>query len=994
MSEIDDILKGAPAYKPDATSNPSKASRPVESEIDAALKDAPSTARGVGGLAKDVGAWALKGAVAVPEAVVGLADIPTGGAVGKFLENEGGMVGFRPKQANEAINEWHTDATKEAQRKYQQAEGFGGKFMAAVENPSNIVGSVIESAPSMFAGGLVGRGLLGATRLGQMGAKGAALAGSAGEGVMSAGSAAEQIRQETADGRLTPEQSTAAAATGLSTFGIGALSGKLANKLGIGDIDTMLAQGKAGIAKQAADKAASAAVNPMVQQAAKSIPRQVIEGAISEGLLEELPQSVSEQVIQNLALGKPWYEDVDTSAVMGVLSGGAMGAGAAGYQGFLSRGEPAQTPVHPPQTPPTEPDQPYTGPTLALPAPPQGSIEVGSDGTARTPEYQRPRYVGDMAGDITDVMPKPEGVQTTAHVDPVRQSVQQAADAGGALSSAALTAIDSGAAQAAQPATAYEPPVISLEEADAIDQAAYEQFFSSMDADPVVGRYLEDDNDIPDFGAASNTSDEDFLRAMGATDKEINDAIATTRQSAIQASRAAGNAGAQANEPAGPLQAARAAESGQEGQVTTPTIGAQANAQAGETQQAISEQPQTGSQAPAARARAGAAGDAAPNGGRGIQAAGLTNGSTTISNDGARAAPQTGAQGQAQGAEPEFTTLKTVDGYTVTVRTSDLNSDKPRLRQYTKDGKSKAVPAIARDNLDPAGEKRAANAVEDASNPLFNVITAKNGNAFASESAAARELNRVGMGATHEVVQADSVQPGVQGFLIRRKQGEAMEPAGQTTATPTNNIATPATPTAIPVATDQAPTSETAQPKAVVAAQPAPPSTPSKPVPNPAALQRIAEGKAYFFSRDKADAFVADNALADGYEVVQDNKRFVVQAKKPATTAGVAQQATDAATQEQGGDNNTPANEREESSKPAAPAQQPADTDLASIFERLDRRGRMKSAAEAEAKAHPRAEQIAAVQDQFHDILLALMEQGKLEVNGQKSLTEDNKSCL
>ena len=48
--------------------------------------------------------WAaLRGAVAVPETVVGLADIPTGGAVGQFLENKDGMVGFRPKQAKEAI---------------------------------------------------------------------------------------------------------------------------------------------------------------------------------------------------------------------------------------------------------------------------------------------------------------------------------------------------------------------------------------------------------------------------------------------------------------------------------------------------------------------------------------------------------------------------------------------------------------------------------------------------------------------------------------------------------------------------------------------------------------------------------------------------------------------------------------------------------------------------------------------------------------------------
>ncbi|WP_289241276.1 hypothetical protein [Delftia sp.] len=74
---------------------------------------------------RDAAAWAAKGAVAVPEAVVGLADIATGGRAGKLLENEGGAVGFRPKQAREAINEWHSDATKEAQRKFQEAEESG-----------------------------------------------------------------------------------------------------------------------------------------------------------------------------------------------------------------------------------------------------------------------------------------------------------------------------------------------------------------------------------------------------------------------------------------------------------------------------------------------------------------------------------------------------------------------------------------------------------------------------------------------------------------------------------------------------------------------------------------------------------------------------------------------------------------------------------------------------------------------------------------------------
>lgn len=301
-------------------------------------------ARGVKGWARDIAATAVKGAIAVPEAVVGLADIPTGGAVGKFLENEGGAVGFRPKQAKEAVNDWHSDATKEAQRKFQAADGLVDKATTAIQNPSLIASAVGESIPSMLAGGVAARGLMAATRLGQMGAQGAALAGAAGEGITMAGSAAEQIRQETPDGLLNPTQAGLAAATGVVGGAVGALGGRVAQKLGIGDAETMLAQGQKGMQQEFADTAAKAVSNPLVQQqAAKSIPRQVIEGAISEGFLEELPQSVAEQVFQNLALGKDWLTDVDSAVVMGVLSGGAMGGAAAGYHGVRAPGAgPAQ----------------------------------------------------------------------------------------------------------------------------------------------------------------------------------------------------------------------------------------------------------------------------------------------------------------------------------------------------------------------------------------------------------------------------------------------------------------------------------------------------------------------------------------------------------------------------------------------------------------------------------------------------------------------------
>lgn len=51
--------------------------------------------KGVLGHVRDIGLSAAKSVIGVPEAMVGLADIPTGGAVGKALENEGGTFGVR-----------------------------------------------------------------------------------------------------------------------------------------------------------------------------------------------------------------------------------------------------------------------------------------------------------------------------------------------------------------------------------------------------------------------------------------------------------------------------------------------------------------------------------------------------------------------------------------------------------------------------------------------------------------------------------------------------------------------------------------------------------------------------------------------------------------------------------------------------------------------------------------------------------------------------------
>nr|WP_279088457.1 PLxRFG domain-containing protein [Comamonas thiooxydans] len=257
----------------------------------------------------------------------------TGGKAGKALEG----AGVRFKEAREIAEGWHSDVTKAKKAEFLNADGVAGKAAVALSNPSLIAMAVGESLGAMGAGGAIGRGAMAATRLGQMGAKGAAISGAVGEGVVGAGSAAEQIRQQTDDGELTAKQAALAAGTGLATGALGFAGNKVANRLGIGDADMMLAQGTKGMAKDAAERATAAAVNPLAQSAHKSILRQMGEGAITEGVLEELPQSVSEQILQNEALGKSWSEGLDDAIVMGILSGGAMGAGAAGYRGFKDK---------------------------------------------------------------------------------------------------------------------------------------------------------------------------------------------------------------------------------------------------------------------------------------------------------------------------------------------------------------------------------------------------------------------------------------------------------------------------------------------------------------------------------------------------------------------------------------------------------------------------------------------------------------------------------
>lgn len=311
--------------------------------------------------------------VGIPETVTGLLDIPTMGYAGKTAEAIGKGLGIgRFKEGREFFDKMLTPETQEAQRKVSEAEGFVDTVKTAVQNPSAIAQVVAESIPSMVAGaGAVGKGakalgyglrklspeITAAARGAIEAGKDATVAetralnmvekvqkanlmkaatiGGISEGAVTAGQNLEQVRQDEAnpEGTLTPGQIGLNVAAGAITGAIGVLSGKLAAHLGLVDPQTfaaMLTTG--GIPKTVAEKAKW---TKLVADGLKTMAR--------EGFLEELPQSMQEQVAQNLSLGKPIDDQVFQQGALGLLAGMAQAGGAHVLSTSIDR---MRSPVH------------------------------------------------------------------------------------------------------------------------------------------------------------------------------------------------------------------------------------------------------------------------------------------------------------------------------------------------------------------------------------------------------------------------------------------------------------------------------------------------------------------------------------------------------------------------------------------------------------------------------------------------------------------------
>ena len=280
--------------------------------------------------------------VGLPEAAVGLANIPTLGGAGKMVENVARGIGVPTfDEANERFKSLLSPETREAERKVAEAEGFVGTLKAGLANPSAPVQTIMQSIPAMFGGAAAGRAIV--TALGKAPLSGKALtealtaaggpssaagkallksnmakavtAGAVGEGLVSAGQNVEQLRQEMTSGLITPQQAMIMSGSGFATGLITKMSGGLASRLKIVDVDTLL-QG----------------VNTAGHIELKILPvlKALAWSAISEGAIEELPQSAQETFASNVAAGRPPFDGVPEAAAMGLLAGVGMGLGGGG----------------------------------------------------------------------------------------------------------------------------------------------------------------------------------------------------------------------------------------------------------------------------------------------------------------------------------------------------------------------------------------------------------------------------------------------------------------------------------------------------------------------------------------------------------------------------------------------------------------------------------------------------------------------------------------
>jgi Large polyvalent protein associated domain 38/phage-Barnase-EndoU-ColicinE5/D-RelE like nuclease3 len=298
-----------------------------------------------GGIASDLAKSVKVGVQRLPGMVAGLADLPIAAVSGArpvtaAADAIGKATGFQPgKWADETkFSAGHEQGRKAVDEAWEQGDA-GSIAMAYLKNPGYTAGQVAESLPGMVAGGLVGRALMGAGAAAAAGnaAGGAAraavpgyleravgqklavpIAAGAGEGAITSG---QQMAQYQGDDQQ--KNALASLGAGVGTGALGAIGGRVANKLGLETAETAIVNAGKG---------------RLAEGGAKSLAGRVAGGMVSESVLQELPQSTQEQMWQNYAEGKDIWDGVARAGVEGAIAGGIMGAGA-NIRGRRTEGE-------------------------------------------------------------------------------------------------------------------------------------------------------------------------------------------------------------------------------------------------------------------------------------------------------------------------------------------------------------------------------------------------------------------------------------------------------------------------------------------------------------------------------------------------------------------------------------------------------------------------------------------------------------------------------
>ena len=391
----------------------------------------------------------------LPGMVTGFLDIPTALTTGdrpfsKMADVVGNATGFQPgKWAKEATAAENMSAGSASDQKDVED---AWKDVGAVEKDPNssvmdiakqviasspalakayathpfyTINQVMESLPSMIAGGVISKGLMGAgsaalrsgaLKAGAMGPEipgllerklgekvATEVAGGAGEGAVQAGQAMDQADQD------DPTQAAqSAVGSGVGDAAIAMLAGRIAHKMGLETLETRMAGSK-----------------PTASERGIGLAKRMAGGMATEGVLQEVPQSAQEQLWQNYADGKPLMDGVMRQAIEGGLSGAVMGAGAnvTGGGEHLRQDTPGLP--NPDQT-----NAPPGAPPAAPPATPGApGAQVAPVQPSAPPVPSGPLTSAVIAGGLDPNAPVLTDEQAAAHADALDVQAKQQAEA-------------------------------------------------------------------------------------------------------------------------------------------------------------------------------------------------------------------------------------------------------------------------------------------------------------------------------------------------------------------------------------------------------------------------------------------------------------------------------------------------------------------------------------------------------------------------------------